>query len=682
MSTANPLIEDHELPPFTQFRPDQIEPAVTELIANIKATIERVTAEPSQASWASVIEPVTQAQRRLDNAWSLFGHLNSVADSPELRDAYGKALGMVTELGTWTGQHKGLFACCKSISERADFASLAIEQQEAMRQALLDFRLSGIDLPTAEQQTFATLVNELAQLQQKYSEQVLDATQSWSKQIVDESELAGLPETAKSTLAQYAKQKDKDGWLITLEMPAVIPILTYADNRALREEVYRANVTKASELGPDAGKFDNGPVMTDILHKRQQVAELLGYRNHAEVSLATKMADSPEQVIEFLNELAEKAYPQAKEEMAELAAYAEHSLHISELKPWDVSYASEKLKEEKYSVSQETLRPYFPAGKVLAGLFETVTRLFGVTIEPAEDYETYHSDVMLHNVYEQGQLIARFYLDPYAREGKRGGAWMDDCRVRMSLPDGKTQIPVAYLTCNFTPPVDGKPSLLTHSEVTTLFHEFGHGLHHMLTRISTKQVSGINGVAWDAVELPSQFLENWCWEEEALAFISGHVDSGEPLPKALLDKMLAAKNFQSAMIKVRQLEFGLFDMHMHMQSSGFAAADIQAILDRVREQVAVVPAIAENRFQNAFGHIFAGGYSAGYYSYKWAEVLSADAFSRFEEEGIFNPATGADFRNTILANGGSKPAGELFKAFRGREPSVEPLLRHNGIKAA
>ncbi len=553
MSSTNPLLEDFELPPFEQFKPEQIEPAITQLIDNIKAKIEEVTASPENASWSSVIEPIEQQERKLDNAWALFSHLNNVADTPELREAYGKALGMVTELSTWSGQHKALFDCYKTISERDDYDSLSQAQKEAIRQALLDFRLSGIDLAEDKQKQFAQLKNELAQLQQKFSEQLLDATQSWTKHITDESLLTGLPNTAKATLAQYAKQKDKDGWLITLEMPSVIPILTYADNRELREEVYRANVSKASELGPDAGKFNNGPVMTEILQKRQQVAELLNYRNHADVSLATKMADTPEEVISFLNELAEKAYPQAKAEMTELGQYAKETLNLEELQPWDVGYASEKLKEAKYSISQEALRPYFPANKVLVGLFETVTRLFNVTFEPAEEYESYHPDVQLHNVYEDGQLIARFYLDLYAREGKRGGAWMDDCRIRMQLPEEQTQIPVAYLTCNFTPPVDGKPSLLTHNEVTTLFHEFGHGLHHMLTRVDVKPVSGINGVAWDAVELPSQFMENWCWEEEALAFISGHVETREALPKDLLDKMLAAKNFQSALTKVRQL---------------------------------------------------------------------------------------------------------------------------------
>lgn len=680
MTAANSLLETHELPPFEQFTPDQIEPAIIKLIDDIKTFVEEHVRDPKNATWDTLIEPMDQKIRQLDNAWAVFGHLNGVKDSDELRDAYGKALSLTTDYSTWFHQHEGLFNAYTAIAERDDFSKLTTAQQETIRQALLDFKLSGIGLPDERKNQFANLSNELAQLQQKFSENVLDATQSWSHHITDEKELAGLPQTAKDTLAQYAKQKDLDGWLITLEMPSVIPVLTYAENRNLRETLYMANVTKASEIGPDAGKFDNGPLMEQILEKRQQQAELLGYKNFAEISVAPKMAETPEDVIFFLDELAEKAYPQAQREFEELQTFAKETLGLDELKPWDVGFASEKLSQARYSFSQEELRPYFPAQRVINGLFETANRLFGVRFEPHTEFESYHPDVQLYNVMEGETLIARFYLDLYARQGKRGGAWMDECRVRMKTDTG-LQLPVAYLTCNFTPPVDGKPSLLTHNEVTTLFHEFGHGIHHMLTKIDVRSVAGIHGVAWDAVELPSQFMENWCWEEEALAFISGHVDTGEPLPKDMLEKMLAAKNFESAMAKVRQLEFALFDMHLHMQTENFSSTHIQTILNDVREDVTVVPTIAENRFQNGFSHIFAGGYAAGYYSYKWAEVLSADAFSRFEEEGIFNAQTGADFKNIILANGGSKPAAELFREFRGREPSVDALLRHNGIAA-
>lgn len=677
---SNPLLEDHELPPFEQFKPEQVEPAVKELIARNKEKIDKLVAEVAEPSWVNFVEPITVWNEALDNAWALFGHLGGVKDSPELREAYAKALNLVTDYQSWLGQHKGLFKAYKAIADRPDFTTLGKAQQTAVEHALRDFRLSGIDLPENDQKAFANLQSELAQLSQKFSEQVLDATQAWSLHITEESRLSGLSTTAKATLAQYAKQKGKEGWLVTLEMPSVIPVLTYAVDRDLRRETYLAHVTRASDAGPNAAEFDNGPVMTSILDKRQAEAELLGFSNYAQVSLETKMADTPEGVLRFLRDLAEKAVPQAKREFEELTEFARSELGIAELQPWDVGYAGEKLKEQRYAVSQEELKPYFPAPRVIEGLFETVNRLFGVTFEPVSDFETYHPDVRLYNVLENGEVVARFFFDLYAREGKRGGAWMDECRKRYALGD-RLQKPVAYLTCNFTPPVGDVPSLLTHDEVTTLFHEFGHGLHHMLTRVNVADVSGISGVAWDAVELPSQFLENWCWEPDALAFISGHVDTGEPLPRELLDKMLAAKNFQSAMATVRQLEFSLFDMELHRKSEGFIVDDIRSVLDRVREEVSVVPIVPENRFQYSFGHIFAGGYAAGYYSYKWAEVLSADAFSRFEEEGIFNTETGRDFREQILARGGSEPAGDLFKRFRGREPSVDALLRHSGIAA-
>lgn len=677
---TNPLLEHHELPPFAQFKAEQVVPAVETLLQRNRDCIEGLLAEVTEPTWDNLVEPINRSHENFDNAWSVFGHLNSVKDSPALREAYNQALHLLTEYNSWIGQHKGLFDAYQSIANRPDFKNLSRAQQTSIENSLRDFRLAGVDLNDADKKTFAGLQTELAQLSQKFSEQLLDATQAWSLHITDEQRLAGLPESARATLRQYAEQKGKDGWMVTLEMPAVIPVMTYADDRELRRETYLANVTKASELGPQAGQFDNGPVMTAILEKRQAAAKLLGFNSHAEVSLSTKMADSPAGVLAFLRDLAEKAVPQAKREFDELKTFAHDELGLDDLQPWDLSYASEKLKEQQYSVSQEELKPYFPVPRVIDGLFETTRRLFNISFERVNDFETYHPDVQLYNVLENGAVIARVFMDIYAREGKRGGAWMDECRRRVEL-GGELQKPVAYLTCNFTPPVGSKPSLLTHDEVTTLFHEFGHSLHHMLTRVDVAEVSGINGVAWDAVELPSQFLENWCWEPEALAFISGHVDSGEPLPQALLDKMLAAKNFHSAMGTVRQLEFSLFDMELHRRSEGVSAADIQSVLDAVRAEVSVTQAIPENRFQNGFGHIFAGGYSAGYYSYKWAEVLSADAFSRFEEEGVFNADTGRAFRDIILANGGTQPAGDLFKQFRGREPSVDALLRHSGIAA-
>ncbi len=678
---TNPLLEPHELPPFEQFRADQIVPAMTEIIDTSKARINELVGTTPEPTCDTLIEPISELDERLDNAWAVFGHLSGVKDSPELREAYSQALALLTDYQSWLGQHDGLFKAYQQVAQRDDFKTLSTAQKAAIKQALRDFRLSGIDLNDNDKKAFATLQAELAQLQQRFSEHVLDATQAWSLHITDETRLSGLPDSARATLAQYARQKDKKGWLVTLEMPSVIPVLTYADDRELRRETYLAHVTRASDAGPYGGVYDNGPEMTDILNKRQAAAELLGFANHAEVSLATKMADSPAAVLDFLNQLAGKAIPQAKREYEELVAFARDELGMSdELEPWDINYASEKLKEQRYSVSQEELKPYFPAPRVIEGLFETAHRLFDVSFEPVAEFETYHPDVQLYNVLENGEVVARFYMDLYAREGKRGGAWMDECRKRVRI-GGKLQKPVAYLTCNFTPPVDGKPSLLTHDEVTTLFHEFGHSLHHMLTRVDVGDVSGISGVAWDAVELPSQFMENWCWEPEALAFISGHVDTGEPLPADLLDKMLAARNFQSAMAAARQLQFSLFDMKLHSKTEGFMVNDVQTVLDQVRAEVSVIKTLPENRFQHSFGHIFAGGYSAGYYSYKWAEVLSADAYSRFEEEGIFNAETGKAFRDVILANGGSVPAGDLFKQFRGREPQVDALLRHSGIAA-
>ena len=510
---------------------------------------------------------------------------------------------------------------------------------------------------------------------------MLDATQAWHKDIGHLDELTGVPESALDTLKATAQAKGVDGYRITLDFPSFFPIISYADNRELRREVYTAFVTRASDQGPDTGKFDNAPVLEEILALRQELAHLLGFHTYADYSLTTKMADSPEQVLEFLNDLARRAVPQAKEEVAELSDYAREELGLETLEPWDVAYASEKLREARHAISQEQLRPYFPAPQVVDGLFQVVERLYGVRVEAAPDAPSYHNDVQYFRITEQGKPIAGFYLDLYARENKRGGAWMADCRVRRQTENG-LQLPVAFLTCNFTAPVGDKPALLTHDEVTTLFHEFGHGLHHMLTKQDIADISGINGVAWDAVELPSQFMENYCWEREGLDLIAKHVDTGEPLPADLLARLQAAKNFQSAMGMVRQIEFSLFDLRLHHELEAPSASDVQTLLDDVRSHTSVVPTVDFNRFQNSFSHIFAGGYAAGYYSYKWAEVLSADAWSAFEEAGIFDPDTGQRFRQEILEPGGARDAAELFRAFRGREPSVEPLLRHSGIRAA
>jgi len=518
----------------------------------------------------------------------------------------------------------------------------------------------------------------LSELTTKFSENVLDATQGWEKHITDAAELAGMPEMSLAAAKQAAEAKGLEGYLITLEFPSYFPVITHCDNRELRREVYEAYATRASDQGPTAGQWDNTGVMTEILALRKEKAALLGFDSYAHYSLATKMAETPEQVLQFLYDLADKSVAVARQEFSELSEYAQQTFGAESVEAWDVSYYSEKLKQARYAISQEMLRPYFPFPKVLSGMFDIAARLFDISIEEVTEFERWHEDARLFAVSRDGSVIARFYLDPYARSNKRGGAWMDVCRTRRRLDDGSLQLPTAYLVCNFNGPVGDDPALLTHNEVTTLFHEFGHGLHHMLTRMEYADVSGINGVAWDAVELPSQFMENWCWEPEALAIISGHYQTGETLPQALLDKMLAAKNFQSALFMVRQLEFSIFDFKLHHEYE-IGKTDIQALLDGVRSQVAAITPPSFNRFQHSFSHIFAGGYAAGYYSYKWAEVLSADAFSLFEEQGIFDKATGHQFKETILEQGGSKEPMALFVEFRGREPQVDALLRHSGI---
>jgi len=676
---SNPLLQTQVLPPFEQIEAEHVVPAVTELTNRNRQRIAQLVKEVEEPTWENFIAPLEDWADELQQAWSPVGHLSYVKDSPELREAYKESIQLLSAYHTELGQNRGLFEGYTKIRNSDAFKQLSQAQQQTIENALIDFSLTGIGLPEAEQKEFAELASQLAELSNRFQENVLDATQGWTLLIEDEARLAGLPETAKGTLAQNAKLKEQTGWLINLEFPSYLPVMTYCDDGDIRKQVYLAQITRASEVGPNAGQWDNTETIRHLLEGRLKKAKLLNYDNFAQVSLAKKMAEDEGQVLAFLDELASKSYPQAQREFSELAAFAQEHLGLSELQPWDVTYVAEKLKLHQYSVSQEELRPYFPVDQVMKGLFETASRLFGVSFQQATDFESYHPDVRYYQVMKDGDPVASFYLDMYAREGKKGGAWMDDCRIRRRTEAG-LQLPVAYLVCNFTAPLgDDQPSLLTHNEVTTLFHEFGHGLHHMLTQVEVSEVSGINGVAWDAVELPSQFMENYCWQPEALAFISGHYESGEPLPKELLDKMLAAKNFGSAMQMVRQLEFALFDFRLHAEFDPGEAKQVASIMDQVRQQVSVVPVVPDNRFQNAFSHIFAGGYAAGYYSYKWAEVLSADAFSLFEEKGIFDPATGTSFRDNILAKGGSEPAMNLFKAFRGREPEVEPLLRHSGI---
>ena len=678
---TNPLLTPFSLPPFSAIRPEDIVPAVQSALADCRAAVERVVAQPGPFTWDNLCQPLAESDDRLSRIWSPIGHLNSVKNSPELRAAYEQALPLLSEYGTWVGQHEGLYQAYRSLKEGAAFEALSVPQRKAVDNALRDFELSGIGLSADKQQRYGEIVARLSELGSTYSNNVLDATMGWSKLITDEAELSGLPESALAPAPAMAQAKEQDGWLLTLDMPSYLPVLTYADNRALREEMYRAFATRASDQGPNAGKWDNSEVMAETLALRHELAQLLGFDTYADKSLATKMAESPEQVIGFLSDLAKRARPQAEQELAQLRAFAKQHYGVDELEAWDITYYGEKQKQHLFSISDEQLRPYFPEQRVVEGLFEVVKRIYGITAKERKDVETWHPDVRFFDLFDvNGELRGSFYLDLYARENKRGGAWMDDCVGSLRKADGTLQKPVAYLTCNFNRPLGDQPALFTHNEVTTLFHEFGHGLHHMLTQIDTAGVSGINGVPWDAVELPSQFMENWCWEPEALAFISGHYQSGEPLPKAMLDKLLAAKNYQAALFILRQLEFGLFDFRMHFEYSPEKGAQILPTLAEVKKMVAVVPSPSWGRFPHAFSHIFAGGYAAGYYSYLWAEVLSADAYSRFEEEGIFNAETGKSFLDNILSRGGSEEPMALFKRFRGREPQLDAMLRHYGIK--
>ncbi|HHQ4555663.1 TPA: oligopeptidase A [Aeromonas veronii] len=678
----NPLLTMDSLPPFSQIKPEQVQPAVIQAIADCKQKISDVLAQREPHTWDSLIAPLEEVNDRLSRIWSPVSHLNSVLNSEALREAHDACLPLLSEFQTYVGQHEGLYQAYLALSQSDDFPLLSGAQRKEIQNTLRDFRLSGIGLPAEAQQRYGEIQARLSELASRFSNNVLDATQGWHKLVADEAELAGLPDSVRAAARQMAELKGKEGWLFTLDIPSYLPVMMYSDNRELRAEMYEAFTTRASDQGPNAGKWDNSAIMSELLTLRRELAQLLGFANYAELSLATKMADKTEQVVRFLTDLAAKSLPQGKAELEEIRAFAAEQQGQSELAAWDLAYYAEKLKQHKFSISDEQLRPYFPASKVVKGLFEVVKRVFGMKVRERLGIDTWHPDVRFYDIFDaDDELRGSFYLDLYAREHKQGGAWMDVCLGRRYRQDGSLQKPVAYLTCNFNGPVDGKPALFTHNEVVTLFHEFGHGIHHMLTRIDVAGVAGINGVAWDAVELPSQFLENWCWESEALAFISGHYETGEPLPADLLEKMLTARNFQAAMQMLRQLEFALFDFRLHQEFDPANPAQLPALLDEVRSQVAVMTPPAFNRFQHSFSHIFAGGYAAGYYSYKWAEVLSADAFSRFEEEGIFNPATGQSFLKNILEKGGSKEPMELFRAFRGREPKVDALLRHSGIAA-
>ena len=677
----NPLLQATELPVFSQIKPEHVQPAIEQLLAEARAVIERQLQTTTEFNWDNLVEPIDAAEDRLHKAWSPVSHMNSVVNNDALRDAYNACLEKLSEYATETGQNRELYAAYHSIQQSTGFAELTEAQQKIINNALRDFHLSGIDLPAEQQARYKEISQQLSKLASQFEQNLMDATNAWHKVLSNAEDLAGLPESALAQARQTAQAAGKEGWMITLQFPSYLAVMTYADNRALREEHYQAFATRASEQGPDADKWDNSDIMEQILALRHEKALLLGFANYAEYSLATKMAESTQDVNDFLNNLANKSHAQAQRDLAELQAFAKAEHGLDDLQPWDISYYSEKMRQHFYQLSQEEVKSYFPVNKVLPGLFAIVEKLYGLQISQIQDFDSWHPDVSFYQIMDKdGQPRGRFYLDLYARAKKRGGAWMDDCVGRKRYATGM-QYPVAYLVCNFTPPTGDQPALLTHDEVETLFHEFGHGLHHMLTQVDYRGVSGINGVEWDAVELPSQFMENWCWDKQALDLISGHYQTGESLPESLYAKMLAAKNFQAGMMMVRQLEFSLFDFKIHECYQPAQGGRIYAILQEIRDRVAVVKVPAFNRFAHSFSHIFAGGYAAGYYSYKWAEVLSADAFSLFEERGVFDRATGEAFLHSVLEQGGSQDAMTLFKHFRGREPNIDALLRHNGIAA-
>ncbi|MCX7104484.1 MAG: oligopeptidase A [Methylococcales bacterium] len=678
----NPLLSNNTiLPLFSKIKPEHIEPAITQLLEEARTVVKKHLQATTEYTWENLIEPLENAEDKLNKAWSPVSHMNAVVNTDELRLAYNACLPKLSDYSTEMGQNEQLFNAYKVIADSNKFATLDSAQKKIIQNALRDFRLSGVDLDNEKKQRYKEISQELSRLASNYEENLMDATNAWSKVIRNEQDLAGLPPSALAQAKQTAESQDQDGWMITLQFPSYQAIMTYADDRELRREHYEAYATRASDQASDNEKWDNSLLMEQILALRHEKAQLLGFNNYAELSLATKMAKQPEEVMNFLEDLADKSWRQARKDFADLQSFAKQYHGINNLQSWDLTYYSEKMRQHFYQLSQEVVKAYFPITRVLPGLFAVVEKLYGLQISEISDFDSWHPDVRFFQIHDEfGVLRGKFYFDLYARTKKRGGAWMDDCVGRKKIND-QIQTPITYLICNFTPPTSTEPSLLSHDDVTTLFHEFGHGLQHMLTKIDYLGVSGINGVEWDAVELPSQFMENWCWEQEALALISGHYQTSEPLPDTLFNKMLAAKNFQAGMMTVRQLEFSLFDFRIHKDYDPEKGARIYPILEQVRAQVAVINPPKFNRFAHSFSHIFAGGYAAGYYSYKWAEVLSSDAFSLFEEKGIFDPETGKLFLTTILETGGSEDAMALFIKFRGRKPTIDALLKHNGIAA-
>jgi oligopeptidase A len=680
MTTENPLLATGELPAFSAIAPEHVNPAIDDVLAGFRQEVDRLTADPSARDFATLLAPLERWEERLGRTFAPVSHLHGVKDSPELREAYSEALEKLTEHGTELGQNRALYEAVKAVREAPGFAAMDLARRTVVEDSLRGFRLSGVALEEPARSRFKDIQNQLSKVETEFEEAVLDATDAWTRPVADD-ELAGIPESARAMLRTMAQEKKLEGHLATLKGPVVQAILTFADNRALREQLYTAYNTRASDQGPQAGKYDNSARIETILALRHEAANLLGFESNAHLSLADKMAGTPERVLRFLRELAAKARPVARRELDELKVFAAAELGIADLQPWDVAYASEKLREQRFNFSEEDLKPYFPLPSVMQGLFTVAERVFGVKLVERHGVDTWHPDVHFFDVVDHdGTVRAGVYLDHYARSGKRGGAWMDVCRSRMN--DGESLFkPVAYLTCNFAPPGEGKPALLTHDDVITLFHEFGHGIHHLLTEVDWPSIGGISGVEWDAVELPSQFMENFAWQREALDLFARHHETGERLPDALYAKMLEARHFHAGLFLVRQLEFALFDFRLHLEYEPAEGARVLDVIKEVRRDVAVLTPPSWHRGPHAFTHIFSGGYAAGYYSYLWAEVLSADAFAAFEEAGVFDAATGARYRREILAVGGSRPALESFIAFRGREPEPDALLRSYGLAA-
>jgi oligopeptidase A len=675
----NPLLDFSGRPRFADFKIELVTLAVDQLLAENRAVIERVSGTDTPPTWRDFVEPLDDANERLNRAWGQVGHLNAVMNSTELREVYNTNLPKLTQYYTELGQNEKLFNKYKNLRSSSDYEALTPAQRKIVENELRDFRLGGAELRAESKTRFKAICEELSKLSSRFSDNVLDATNAFAHYINDEAGLAGLPADAREAAREAAQAENKQGWKFTLHAPSYLPVMQYADDRTLRELMYHAYVTRAAEFGKP--EWDNTPLITDIVKLRRELAQLLGFNSYAEYSLESKMAETPAQVLDFLQQLATRARPFAERDLRELTEFARDKLELARLETWDVPYVSEKLRLERYAFSEQEVKQYLPETTVMPGMFKLIETLYGLTITPAEA-PLWHPDVRFYAIRdEKGALVGEFYLDLYARATKRGGAWMDDAITRRRKA-GALQVPIAYLNCNFSPPVGGKPALFTHDEVITLFHECGHGLHHLLTRVDDLGVSGIHGVEWDAVELPSQFMENFCWEWDVLRPMTRHVESAKPLPKSLFEKMLAAKHFQSGLQTLRQIEFALFDMRLHYDFDPEIAQGPKTalmLLEEVRVKTAVMIPPSYNRFPNNFSHIFAGGYAAGYYSYKWAEVLSADAFSLFEETGVLNPATGAKFWSEVLGVGGSRPALESFVAFRGREPTIDALLRHSGM---